>query len=312
MKIITTFHLLCLLSFSLGAQVEPFKGIFELHACDLETDCELIEIDSFAQNLWTIGLPAKPFFDTAFSLPNAILTDTINPYASNNHSYFDLIIPSYNQFYNLILSFQHKYQTDSLLDGGYIEISYDNGASWVDVLKDQTHIEIFNTENMYALSDTLNGGISGFSGTSDWQETKIQWVWQLPVQLVNYEDTLQLRFNFISDSLQSNKAGWMIDDIVVAYADLGSQTAEVQKKQKASIFPNPFSTSCTIRLADWQAGSDYTVKLVNTQGVVQRVYEHLEHAEWVVRREDLNPGLYLVYLQTAQQTEVIGKVLLVE
>lgn len=308
MRIITSLVLLVFLNLSLSAQVEPYKGIFELHACDLETSCDLLQFDTSSQNLWTIGLPAKPFFDTAYSIPNAILTDTINPYASNNHSYFDLIIPDYEEYLNLILSFKHKYQTDSLIDGGYIEISYDNGASWVDVLKDPTEIRVFNTENMYAISDTLDGGISGFSGTSDWQDTKIQWVWKFPVSLLN-NDTLQLRFNFISDSLQTNKAGWMIDDIVVSYADLGSQTKELASAQMAKIYPNPFSESTLISLSNFEYQENQSLQLINAQGVVQRVYTNLRDSEIVVEKGNLSAGLYWVYLQSKGQAQVVGKLI---
>jgi len=58
----------------------------------------------------------------------SILTDSTVAYDTSNTSYFELEIPLIAHINEL--TFYHKYQTDSLLDGGYIEISYDSGANW--------------------------------------------------------------------------------------------------------------------------------------------------------------------------------------
>ena len=123
--------------------------------------------------IWQVGKPHKKFFDSAYSFPNAIVTDTVNPYPVNNHSAFEIII--YNSYCYpfecspLYLSFEHKYDTDSLNDGCYLDISYDRGKTWVNIINDSliykdsifppnwqsTHI-YFN--NLYNSKDTIKGG----------------------------------------------------------------------------------------------------------------------------------------------------------
>ncbi|MFI5135825.1 MAG: hypothetical protein ACHQD9_08235 [Chitinophagales bacterium] len=57
-----------------------------------ETPDSLLKIDTTAGNIWEIGRPHKIFFDSAYSLPNAIVTDTLNPYPINNFSTFTIKI----------------------------------------------------------------------------------------------------------------------------------------------------------------------------------------------------------------------------
>src|SRR5690348_2572222 len=66
---------------------------------------------SQANNLWQVGKPSKIVFNSAYSIPSAIVTDTINPYPPNNISSFTICEPLIH--YNLYhLSFTHKYNTD--------------------------------------------------------------------------------------------------------------------------------------------------------------------------------------------------------
>jgi len=48
----------------------------------------LISLDTAKQNVWQIGAPHKHYFDSAYSRPNVIVTDTSLPYPINNNSYF--------------------------------------------------------------------------------------------------------------------------------------------------------------------------------------------------------------------------------
>ncbi len=48
-----------------------------------------IQIDTSQQgNIWQIGRPQKILFNLAFSIPNAIVTDTLNTYPINDTSSF--------------------------------------------------------------------------------------------------------------------------------------------------------------------------------------------------------------------------------
>ena len=51
-----------------------------------------MELDTSASNIWQIGKPQKIIFDSASTVPNAIVTDTINFYPINNISRFGIKI----------------------------------------------------------------------------------------------------------------------------------------------------------------------------------------------------------------------------
>jgi extracellular elastinolytic metalloproteinase len=99
------------------------------------------------------------------------------------------------------LSFWHTFNTEDDFDGGLVEISIDNGATWLD-------LGTAFTQNGY------NGVISqlgraAFAGTGAWQESKIS--------LSAYCGTSAMfRFRFISDAAAActtGTCGWFIDDI---------------------------------------------------------------------------------------------------
>src|SRR6266478_1466792 len=81
---------------------------------------EPVYIDTtLSGNIWQIGRPQKVFFDSAFTRPNAIVTDTINYYPKNNVSEFILKTPTFLLCCGgVIMRFFHKYDTDTLADGG--------------------------------------------------------------------------------------------------------------------------------------------------------------------------------------------------
>jgi len=60
-------------------------------SCNFETPCTLVVMDS-ASGIWQIGPPQKAIFDSAYSLPNALVTDTLNTYPVNQECYFDVDI----------------------------------------------------------------------------------------------------------------------------------------------------------------------------------------------------------------------------
>lgn len=222
------------------------QGLIPTDSNNFEYTALKISLDATnINNNWTIGSTIKPFFGQTNSLPNAIMTDTLNPYSSNNLSYFDIgfnqnMGASYGFPYNMYFQFDHKYETDTLIDGGYITLSYDSGQTWMNVIIDSTCIACWpniNSENLYTTNDTLINGEYGFSGTSDWKTTTFQWIWVLPVKYMA-SDSLIIRFNFVSDNNQTNKDGWIIDNIVFGGVDLGSSVEELTNQLDIKLYPN--------------------------------------------------------------------------
>ncbi len=103
-----------------------------------------------------------------------------------------------------LLSFWHRFDTEEDWDGGVVELTQNNGATWIDL-------------GPYFISNGYNGtlgdaGRAGFSGASLWILSQI-----------NLEafcsQTVRIRFRMITDSntdcAPSTNCGWFVDDIVM-------------------------------------------------------------------------------------------------
>lgn len=234
----TTFLLLNI--FIVKSQIRDFQGIYKIDNISFD-DSNYISYKIQQSNSWQVGKPTKPIFSQAFSVPNALVTDTSLYYPVNDTSIFQMRLES--RYFGMVVEFDHMYNTDSLLDGGFVEVSYDRGKSWVNVTKD---IEIngglyFGSENLYEPNENVFNKLGAFTGNSNgWVHTKIQWVWVLPVR--GLSDSFDLRFVFVSDSIHHDKEGWMIDNIGINYVDIGGAVKE-QEHLKYPLYPNPTSTN---------------------------------------------------------------------
>lgn len=274
MKNIIAFALL-LLNIPIYAQIYPGDGLIPVSGCDFDNDCTLVTLDTNLQgNIWRIGEPTKTYFTPAYSVPNAIVTDLHNSYPQGNDSWFDIKINLWDMgLPNPVVTFRHKFDTDSLHDGGFVEISYDKGSTWRNVVFDTSCFFMSydygtpNREWFYSSSDTIAGGIPAFSGKSDgWLLSKIQWLWFIPVKETNDtpSDSVFLRFHFMSDSVETGKPGWIIDDIMI-YNTLVSDIPEwIENGKNISIFPNPATEAINLDLEDKE--NLYEVRIYDLAG----------------------------------------------
>ena len=263
-------------------------------------------MNDIPENIWQIGKPSKTFFDTAFSISNAMVTDTLNSYPSNNYSYFDLHLSNENVgWYSTSVSveFQHKFDTDTLKDGGFITVSYDMGATWKNIIDDLYGFDPsgnFNNQqislNAYNHSDSLINGNFGFSGHSNgWITTRIS-KYLIPVKNSIWDtDTTILRFNFISDGNQTNKEGWMIDNIRLYSCDFGPGLVfENTKKIEFQVFPNPFNAQTTIKLD--KKHKTVESRVYNLQGKLMQTQKDFNCDNIIINRAKLTKGVYLIKL----------------
>lgn len=267
-----------------------------------EETYEYLEIDTSNQNIWQIGDPDKIFFDSAFSTPNAIVTDTLSFYPINNSSQFYIKIGEFNYEgfypYDIFIEIKHKYDTDTLKDGGYISVSYDYGLTWMNIIRDTVYEEVTPpgaSENLYTESDTLFNGDFGFSGNSGgWVTTMFAWH-GIPVDALNeIGDTMFIGFNFISDSFDTFKEGWMIDNIKLFSVDLGGGVKE-RINLNYNLYPNP--TSNTLYMSSDKELSGSEIKIYNQLG---QLLINTTLAGNSVSVSDLLDGIYFLGLLTDQ------------
>jgi hypothetical protein len=239
------------------------------------SDANYFLIDSSQlNNIWQIGKPVKPVFDSAYSQPNALVTDTTSPYPINNVSSFSFTVFSDDA---TTIEFWHRLDTDEGNDGGVIEVSYDSGDSWVDIANSGLGVD-----NFYSLSDTISAAHKpGFSGSSAWQQSTI------------YGSTFTyiiFRFTFYSDSLSDNKDGWMIDDILVNCMGTGIENVI---DENLIIYPNPSSDFVFIK-----SKNDFANNIVIKNLLGQIVKTVLTNK---VDVSELSNGVYIVESETPKE-----------
>ena len=326
MKKILLIALTGMISLFVSGQYIPYKnvgdtiGIFTV--ISFEEPTPYITILPLPQNLWQIGVPHKVFFNSAYTLPNAIITDTINNYPKNNLSTFELIAGQFNALYypfEIFIDFRHKYDSDTLSDGGFITVSWDNGLSWMNIMTDTSHIfEItpkypfaWGNNNLYTAESLLNNGEPGFSGHSgDWIHSSMAWYF-LPVkkhpELI--PDTMRLRFNFISDTIEQHREGWMIDQIRLYAIDLGSGIQEgLAGKTHSWFYPNPVKTTATFTMNRTYRNVQY--EITDSKGILVSKSDLGSCDEFTFERGSLPPGMYIMRLILDKQITDIHRIIL--
>ena len=261
-----------------------------------------IVIDSTSENIWQIGTPSKSFMNMAYSPPLSIVTDTINPYPINNKSCFTLILNE-NEIpwvysYSTI-SFMHKYDTDTLNDGGFVELSYDDGYTWYNVVHDTISLAYpepyfmgIRFNNFYSAEDTLTNGIPAFSGKSKgWEKSSI--VYEYGWVKKSYPSKVMFKFCFQSDQNDSQKEGWIIDDIILDVHH-GTNIKSTLMDQ-VQIFPNPLVSQSIIRSSTVD-DEILNVKIFDYMGRLVH-YANVDASEYMISRDDLSPGLYILQVE---------------
>lgn len=268
-SILSVIAILIIAGKSFSQITEPVGNLIYMDSLTFLPPDSLITINNPENNIWEIGQPEKTIFNSAKTGTKVMITDSASFYPENCNDFFliELPIPDY-YWGEAILSFYHKYDTDTLTDGGIIEISYDNGNNWENIFDDKYHI----ATNYFGLySDTIRGGEYGFSGkSSGWQYVELYWWWVAltgtkSASSVNFDSPV-IRFRFKSDSVNTNKEGWMIDDIVLRGYDVGGAISGISASFP-EIFPNPATDYIHVKLTD-EYFPELSISICNSQGQI--------------------------------------------
>lgn len=264
---------------------------------DIETNLNLFHLDTIdTTNVWQFGTSPKAHFDSAYGF----VTDTINPYPINHRSILEYRMPRYDGVFT-ILMFEHKYQTDSLIDGGYLQVSCDNGQSWDPLGQGMFGFNTCSYAYAYYnypdingnLQSTIQDTIHAFTGTSDWTWTAVE-LWEPSAKTGGVFDSIYFRFIFESDSIDSGKSGWMIRNIVNAYAD-GCYCGidENSNINELEYYPNPSSGKIQI---DVGVISDQVT--INTYSMTGKLLQTKVRSTGGLIQYDLpdKNGVYLIQL----------------
>ncbi len=228
-----------------------------------------------SNNIWQICVPNKTVFDSALTSPHAILTDSTGSYPVNDTSGF--IIKAVLQPYCMcayMIGGWYKFDSDSLKDFGRIEISIDHGTTWLNVLSD-TVIPGFE---WLTPKPILTGRIH------QWRKFNAIFPFDY-----NYTvDTLYYRFTFITDSIQTNQDGWMLDDIQLTAHTEG--IADISSQDEINIYPNPAANMITLWGKTLNGNTDVSVYDIMGQLCLQKTITNKESIDV----SSLSKGIYVV------------------
>lgn len=281
---------------------------------NFENPSSMVWIDDTQENnIWQIGTPQKEYFNQSFSIPYAILTDTLQSYEENIHSSFIVSVKGRSWFRGspAKLSFKHKFDTDTLTDGGYIDVSYNSGETWLRIIHDTTMFNCnwtpgfgFYPQNFYSDNDTLFNGEPGFSGKSDsWENASFEWYYCIGVK-DDFPDSLMIRFNFISDDIASDKEGWMIDDIKLQSFECSS-VSENENLISSTIYPNPINSNSVLEIGGLN-GKTYGIEIYDLNG--RKIYSRLENTtSFPLHDISFEPGIYFYQITTENKLKHSGK-----
>lgn len=217
-------------------------------------DDVLWELDTAQGNVWQVGPPQKAFFSSPYSAPNVLVTDTLAPYPANAQSSVLVKASTQQLLWSPVffMSFYQAFDTDTLNDGGYVEVSWDHGATWTNAFDDwlmPLEVEFFGPGWQPLQADTLSNGQMGFSGRSgsaatgvDWCFTSFCWTNTGLVQT----DTIYVRFGFHSDSIPETRDGWMIDNLTFEAYFAHPVSAHERSSGYFEVHPNPMPDRCFV------------------------------------------------------------------
>ena len=285
-----------------------------------ETPTSKIIIEPTENNIWQTGTPGKTFFDAAHEGNRAMLTDTTNSYPANNTSSFIYVIRNpYTVTCYTSMQFWHKYDMDTLTDKGIITASYDGGNSWV-MVSDTNGIlwgsNFWWDDDFHATNGTYTNHPLTTTGKSDgWVLSRFNWEWWIPVKadtIIYPVDSLMIKFTFMSDAVETNREGWMIDDILTSSAQwqLCSGVDDLSADKNFAVYPNPFSSETTIKTSF--PLNKAVVKLYNLMGEVVYQQSNLQGQSFMLHKNNLPSGIYYLMLSENNRTIATKKIVITE
>lgn len=294
---VSTFVLLLFFHFS-NAQyyVQYFEGAdTSIH------NSVIVEIDPDTANIWQIGEPNKIIFDSAATVPNAIVTDTINNYPVNNTSRFIIrILNDFTPWGIFALQWMQKLDLDTIEDGGYVEFSIDHGLTWENAFNNPYVYNFYGyqSENV----DTLSNGDFVFTGKDTtwaniWLCFDLSWMSTFP-------DTIIFRFTLKSDYIDNANEGWLIDNFIAQYTWI-----HTIKKQEPTgylnVYPNP--SNGIIKIETEKLNQFHIIEhmeLVDMKGRIVEQWKNIPTKFWFDSTK-YSDGLYLLNVKTNLQSETI-------
>ena len=262
---------------------------------------EYIKLDTNNGNIWRIGKPVKVKFNKSNSPDNAIITGLKGYYPPNTKSSFILKFFATDDVPDdvgtqLSIEGSYKIDSDSLSDYGIIEMSFDNGLNWLNILNDTFGSWYYeNKKQIPVFTGNLYNKWYRFVFLSEpyWANISI--------------DTLWFRFTFISDSIDTHKEGWMIDNLAIIIWPPDGINDIGQNKNQIIITPIPVNQN-----------DNFTISFENIDAERFKIYDsqgklHIEinnpNKILTLSSSQFQKGIYVVEILDKKGKKYIDKLL---
>lgn len=257
-----------------------------------------IIINENESNIWQIGKPSKAVFDSSLSLPNALVTDTLNTYPTNNSSSLLLKIPT--DFFGdrldiIAIQWSQKLDLELEKDKAIVEFSTDNGIEWEYAIKNPYVYNFFG-------ADSSNVADSCFTGTdSTWKD-----IWFcFDNNYMSQFDSLMVKFTLSSDSVDTHQDGWMIDNLSI-HPTFIHTVNEIPMDEYMQVSPNP--TNGIVNIVSQKQGFDQfhiieDMRLYSSDGKLVRSWQNIP-TKFHINIADQPKGIYHLQVKTNLKTKV--------
>lgn len=253
-----------------------------------------IDTVTYPNNIWQIGAPQKNVINSAFSPPNVIITDKSDQYPPNDTSVFlfkHIDQGGYSTPHSAELAGYYMVNSDSLNDYGTIEISLDQGTTWINLITDTFYTSFYQ---WFTPKPTLTGNSKG------WVNFWVHLADLGQAFNVNLHDTIIFKFTFISDSISDTLDGLAYDNF--QFCDGVEGIKEILSDNLIVVYPNP--THDLLFIERRIQPQNESVKIYNLTG--QIVFEDKNFKEKFVdiKKIKLKDGFYFLYYSDAKSYSI--------
>lgn len=254
-----------------------------------------VMIDTESANTWQIGRPQKTVFDSAATTPNVIITDTANTYPPNNNSAFTIAFnSSYGYGWGIWATrWLQKLDLDRKTDGGIVEFSFDSGNTWQNIFGSPYVYNLYGFDTNSV--DTLPDGRVAFTGTdTTWRDIWLCFDYSYSMLY----DSVMLRYTLVSDTIDSARDGWMIDNISIHRTITHTATKTLKENDEIRVFPTVSSGIVHIEAPKIQ--QFHIVEQILVSDINGRVLKQFERCpvKFFIDIGDLPAGQYYIRVKT--------------
>ncbi len=258
-----------------------------------------VNLDTTTSGIWQIGPPQKIIFESASTVPNVLITDTVNTYPDSlNSSAWFMLPENLLQAGAIAIQWNQKLDLDTNMDGGLIEFSSDSGLTWENAFYNA------NVYNFYGWDISNEGALPAgdpcFTGTdSTWKNIWLCFLYDYLQTITN----LSIRYRIVSDSVETNQEGWMIDNLMVQETWF-HPVAEQSMPSNFKVYPTVTDKFVTVQLTN--TNPDFAVRqisILNMNGQFIRSVNTPSGQEQI-DLSDLAPGRYLIMIESSGTKEL--------